>query len=142
MRERERHPHRRQEHVRLSPMVKCPIKCTNLFYVIIKTKLIIIHECIDVWNWNLHHFLAFYFYFFLLHSTFFPKISWQLINTVHKNMSNVKMFFNLLLIGMINWGITGNIFEPPCSSISWTPCLAKNSYGCVVSHKPSKNSGR
>jgi len=34
---------------------------------------------------------------------------------------------NLLLIGMISWGMTGRIFEPPCSNISCTPCLAKNS---------------
>ena len=43
--------------------------------------------------------------------------------------------FNAFLIGMISCGITGRIFEPPCSSMSWTPWRAKNSYGCVVSLK-------
>ena len=45
--------------------------------------------------------------------------------------------FNAFLIGMISCGITGRIFEPPCSSMSWTPWRAKNSYGCVVSLKKS-----
>ena len=37
-----------------------------------------------------------------------------------------SLVFNAVLIGIINYGITGKTFAPPFSSISNTPWTAKN----------------
>jgi hypothetical protein len=47
-----------------------------------------------------------------------------------------------VLIGMINCGITGNILDPPFSSKSWVPRIAKNLYGSIFSLNPSKKIGK
>ena len=52
------------------------------------------------------------------------------------------MDLNLLLIGMMSYGITGNILSPPFCSISLTPMILKNRYGSNYSLKPSKKIGK
>ncbi len=45
-------------------------------------------------------------------------------------------------MGIMSWGMTGSTFAPPFSSMSKTPCTAKNLYGSCFSLMPSKKIGR
>lgn len=47
-----------------------------------------------------------------------------------------------VLIGMINYGITGTILPPPSESKSFTPSSAIALNGYSVSRNPSKNRGK
>ena len=53
-----------------------------------------------------------------------------------------SLVFKAVLIGIINYGITGKTLAPPFSSISNTPWTAKNLYGSIFSLIPSKNIGK
>ena len=44
-----------------------------------------------------------------------------------------RIYSELLFIGMINYGITGNILLPPFSNKLYVPRIAKNLYGSIFS---------
>jgi len=57
-------------------------------------------------------------------------------------MISGSLVFKAVLIGMINYGMTGSTFGPPLSSMLKTPSTAKNLYGSCFSLIPSKKIGR
>jgi len=57
-------------------------------------------------------------------------------------MISGSLVLRAVLIGMINYGMTGRTFGPPLSSILKTPSTAKNLYGSCFSLIPSKKIGR
>ena len=59
-----------------------------------------------------------------------------------KQLNNLYKINNILLIGIINCGITGNILFPPFSNKSLTPKIANALYGSIFSLHPSKNIGK
>lgn len=57
-------------------------------------------------------------------------------------MTSWSLEFKAVLTGMINYGITGKILEPPLSNKSCVANIDKNLYGSTLSLSPSKNIGK